>query len=272
MPGVPASVTTATSPPSPSTSSTSPIRASSVCSLHTASRGAVTPACCSSRPVRRVSSQHTSPAPASASTARGDRSPRLPIGVPTSTSRPGDAVASATAVVAGSVAGAVAELDDVADAQAPPLERPGLGLDHPCRLGDRPPDPVAGHAHGLDDRAGRRRRRRRRAGSASRSVCTQRHERDAPSPRPARRAGAAPAALGPGVGAPRPRRGRAHRSPTRPRAKHGTRIGAPRLAAARSLSAEDSLLGCSLRLARRSRRPPLDLTAMLAADGGRSGH
>ena len=46
------------------------------------------PACCSSRPLRRVSSQHTRAAARIASIARGDRSPRLPIGVLTRTSRP----------------------------------------------------------------------------------------------------------------------------------------------------------------------------------------
>ena len=59
-----------------------------MCSLATSSRGPATPACCSSRPVRRVSSQTMASAPARAATARGERSARLPIGVATSTRRP----------------------------------------------------------------------------------------------------------------------------------------------------------------------------------------
>ena len=53
-----------------------------------AAPGARTPMWASSRPVRRVSSQATTSARPSSSTARGDRSPRLPIGVPTSTRAP----------------------------------------------------------------------------------------------------------------------------------------------------------------------------------------
>ncbi len=83
MPGVPASVTSATSSPATSVSSTSAMRLSSVCSLHTARRAALMPACWSSRPVRRVSSQHTSATLPRTSIARGARSPRLPIGVAT---------------------------------------------------------------------------------------------------------------------------------------------------------------------------------------------
>ena len=87
----------------------------SVCSLQTASRFPVTPAAWSSRPVRRVSSQQISAAAASASIALGDRSPRLPIGVETSSN---------------SVA--VAHLDDVADRKSPPLERTGRRFDDPA--------------------------------------------------------------------------------------------------------------------------------------------
>ena len=180
MPGVPASVTTATSPPSPSTASTSGIRAASVCSLQTASRTPLTPAWASSRPVRRVSSQQISAAPASA--ARGprrqvaevaDRAWRRGRGGPSP-------LRSATGVEAR--VRPVAELDDVADRQAPPLERAGLGLDHPRRLRHREPDAVAGHAHGLDDASRRRRRRPRRAAKRIPTVCTQRHGRSTSAP------------------------------------------------------------------------------------------
>src|SRR5215218_8555485 len=149
IPGVPASVTTATSPPSPSTWSTSGMRAASVCSLHTANRVPAIPACWSNRPVRRVSSQHTRAAAASASRARGDRSPRLPIGVATRTRRPG----RRSATDFGGGRGTLAQLDDVADRQVPALERAGLRLDDPGCLGHRPPKAVAPHADGLDDDA-----------------------------------------------------------------------------------------------------------------------
>ena len=71
--------------------------------------------------VRRVSSQQMMSAAASAATARGDRSPRLPIGVPTSTMRPS---ARRPARISQPV-----DLEVVADLQAPALERPGLGHD-----------------------------------------------------------------------------------------------------------------------------------------------
>ena len=60
----------------------------SVCSLATANRTPLTPAWDSNFPLCRVSSQQISAHAFNASTARGGRSPRLPIGVLTSTSRP----------------------------------------------------------------------------------------------------------------------------------------------------------------------------------------
>ena len=96
MPGMPASLTTATRSPRASRSSTSATAPSSVWSLTTISGRRGTPACCSRRPVRRVSSQQIASAAASASTARGDRSPRLPIGVPTSTRRHGRSARSSS--------------------------------------------------------------------------------------------------------------------------------------------------------------------------------
>ena len=62
-------------------------------------------------------------APASASTARGDRSPRLPIGVPTSTSAPGRGHQSAQRSTTRSLA----------RHEPPAGERAGLGLDHRVR-------------------------------------------------------------------------------------------------------------------------------------------
>ena len=86
----------------------------SVWSFTTTSGRRSTPACWSRRPVRRVSSQQIASAAASASTARGDRSPRLPIGVPTST--------SGTA--------SVLPLELVAHLQAPAGEGARLRLEH----------------------------------------------------------------------------------------------------------------------------------------------
>ena len=56
--------------------------------------GRDTPAAESSFPVTRVSSQHTASAARNASTARGERSPKLPIGVPTMKSFPWLAITS----------------------------------------------------------------------------------------------------------------------------------------------------------------------------------
>ena len=133
MPGVPASETTATSPRR---------------RAHRAPRSGFVarcarwrpPAAChalrqpaSSRPVRRVSSQQISSAAANVSIDRGDRSPRLPIGVATRTSREARSPASVWALARV----AVAQLDDVADREPPSLERPGGGLDHPAAALDR---------------------------------------------------------------------------------------------------------------------------------------
>ena len=82
-------------------------------------RGPVMPAWVSSLRVRRVSSQAMTSAPASASTARGDRSPRLPIGVATRTSRPGGPSSHSPLISSWSPG-----------AQPPALEGAGLGLDH----------------------------------------------------------------------------------------------------------------------------------------------
>ena len=72
--------------------------------------------------------------PASSSTARGERSPRLPIGVATSTRAP-------------RAHGAAADLEPVAGPEVPPLERAGLGLDHRAGPPHRPADPVRAHGH-----------------------------------------------------------------------------------------------------------------------------
>ena len=88
-PGVPASVTYATCAPRWMSPTRSAARWRSLCSCSaTSRRRPVTPACVSSARVRRVSSAQITSASRSASTARGERSPRFPMGVATSTSRP----------------------------------------------------------------------------------------------------------------------------------------------------------------------------------------
>src|SRR5581483_7898418 len=88
-PGVPASVTYATTSPAAMRSTTRASACRSLWAWSATSRPrAGTPACVSSARVRRVSSAAIRSASRSVSTARGDRSPRLPIGVATTTSRP----------------------------------------------------------------------------------------------------------------------------------------------------------------------------------------
>ena len=88
MPGVPASLTSATSIPPSSLPTTSSQASNSVCSLITMYFLPEMPRCCNSIPVRRVSSQHTTSAACNASTARGEMSLKLPIGVATNVSVP----------------------------------------------------------------------------------------------------------------------------------------------------------------------------------------
>ena len=83
MPGVPASLTSTTRSPAPSRSRITGIDSNSVWSSRRRSSSTRTPICLRSEPVRRVSSQQTRSAASRASTARGARSPRLPIGVDT---------------------------------------------------------------------------------------------------------------------------------------------------------------------------------------------
>ena len=174
------------------------MRARSVCSLHTARRAPRTPACWSSRPVRRVSSQQISVGvgqrarPPAATGRRGCRSAwrRGPAGRASS----------------GSARSKAARLDSRVRRRrfAAPLTRLARGAAHSCgpsrssttspglspqrsnapasasithdALGHRPADAVTGHAHRLDDRRRHRRRRRRRCGKRIPIVCTQRHD------------------------------------------------------------------------------------------------
>src|SRR5664279_2900314 len=76
---------------------------------------AAMPACDSSLRVRRVSSHAMTSASRRTSTTRGERSPRLPIGVPITTS---------------GMSASLLDLDLVPDPQAPACERARLGLDH----------------------------------------------------------------------------------------------------------------------------------------------
>ncbi len=94
--GIPASLTTATVPPPARQESTRSTRDASLCPCTDSSRSpcappAAMPMAERSALVRRVSSQQTRSAVARTSRARGDRSPKLPIGVATRTKRPGAA-------------------------------------------------------------------------------------------------------------------------------------------------------------------------------------
>ena len=88
MPGVPASLTSATLLPPSIRCTTSSQASCSVCSLITMYFLPEMPRCCSNKPVRRVSSQHTTSALLSASVARCVMSPKLPMGVATNINVP----------------------------------------------------------------------------------------------------------------------------------------------------------------------------------------
>ena len=93
IPGVPASLTTATVAPPATAAATRSSRDASLCPCSDKSRSpcgpfAVMPLAERRARVRRVSSQQIRSAAASTSRARGERSPRFPIGVATSTSWP----------------------------------------------------------------------------------------------------------------------------------------------------------------------------------------
>ena len=88
MPGLPASVMSATIFPSATKATIFSRESCSVCSLTTSSGLSLTPMCCSNLLECRVSSQQITSASRSASTARAVMSDRLPIGVATSTSLP----------------------------------------------------------------------------------------------------------------------------------------------------------------------------------------
>ena len=86
--GMPPSVTSATVAPSRSRRSISSVRSRSFPSKNERSGRSTRSRCVRRRPVRRVSSAAIRSTAASVSTARGARSPRLPIGVPTRKSVP----------------------------------------------------------------------------------------------------------------------------------------------------------------------------------------
>ena len=88
IPGVPASLTSATSVLSSNSATTRSHASCSVCSLMTMYFLPDRPRCCNNKPVRRVSSQQTTVTEPSVSMARCDMSLRLPIGVATSVSVP----------------------------------------------------------------------------------------------------------------------------------------------------------------------------------------
>src|SRR5580658_5253563 len=151
IPGVPASETTATVFPSCTQASTWGARADSLCSWSDTRRPPpATPTALSRARVRRVSSQQMTSAAARVSMARAEMSPRLPIGVATSTSEPRRAAASS--------AGGT-ELERVPESQAPAVERPGGGLEDragaPARQGEAPLREPHGRQHhqvGVEER------------------------------------------------------------------------------------------------------------------------
>ena len=107
--------------------------------------------------VRRVSSAAITSALRNSSTARGDRSPRLPIGVATNTSAGrGDTPA---------VPGSSLHLDDIAELQPPTLERARGRFDREVGAPDRDAraDGAAGSSCGARSRSGRRTRHRSRS-------------------------------------------------------------------------------------------------------------
>ena len=110
------------------------MRLSSVCSLQTARRAALMPACWSSRPVRRVSSQQTS-------ATRAEDLDRARREVAEVADRCGDEVRAWARPRSHVV---VPDLDDVADLESPSFERAGFGLDHRPRLPHRDPDASRG--------------------------------------------------------------------------------------------------------------------------------
>ena len=118
MPGIPASVTYATRWPSRTASTIQPAPSRSLCAWTARSRpAAAIPSWVSRARVRRVSSAAITSAVRKVSTARADRSPRLPIGVATSTSQPRPWRSRP-------------ELQAIARTQAPAVERTRLRLDH----------------------------------------------------------------------------------------------------------------------------------------------
>ena len=132
IPGLPASVMSATVLPAETSAEIFSRESCSVCSFTMSKVFSLTPMRCRSLLECRVSSQQITSASRSASTARAVMSCRLPIGVATSTRRPVIRVLSSRAT-----SSCASHLDHIADFQAPALERPGLCFD------DRP-----GLAHG----------------------------------------------------------------------------------------------------------------------------
>src|SRR5207244_2855995 len=149
MAGVPASVTTATSTPRSSRRSTWSTWAASLWSWTASSSLPETPAWVSRRRVWRVSSQAITPTRARVAAARGERSPRLPIGVETRTRVPvGRPAPVGRAAPVGPVGGVTRvtwvarvasvaaspslprDLQPVSRTETPPLEGPRPSLDH----------------------------------------------------------------------------------------------------------------------------------------------
>ena len=145
--------------PSCTASTTQAALSCSLCSCTARSRPAAgTPACVRRARVRRVSSAAITSASRSVSTARGERSPRFPIGVATSTRRPGDRPACAHSRP---------QLHPVTPGEAPAVEGARLGLDRRTRLRRTTGETRHGReASRAQHHAVARRRTRRRSGTA----------------------------------------------------------------------------------------------------------
>ena len=165
---MPASVTYATRLPARTASTTQSALSRSLCACTARSRPAAgISAWVSSARVRRVSSAAITSASRSASTARGERSPRLPIGVATSTSTP---ARRSSAPRSGAVASARSrpQLHAVAAREPPAVERARLGLHHERGARARSATPATAPASPCAARHPRRRRTRRRSRTACR--------------------------------------------------------------------------------------------------------
>src|SRR5690606_3475634 len=139
--GVPASEISATALPAPSHSSTRATCSASLCSCSATTRASL-PACASNGALWRVSSAATTSTSRSTCSARGEKSPRLPIGVATTHRHP----ASGMALLAKEGGGE--RRDDRLSSQPSPAPARN-GEEMRSRPHDAPPRPLAARAAAL---------------------------------------------------------------------------------------------------------------------------